>query len=386
MPPPLSLYIHLPWCVRKCPYCDFNSHALRDQLPEQAYVDALIRDLELEAERAGRRPIETIFIGGGTPSLFSAAAIDRLLTAVRAALPVRTDAEITLEANPGTVEQERFAGFREAGVNRLSIGIQSFNDDSLRRLGRIHGREEALRAVAVARHAGFENMNLDLMYGLPDQTVGGALADLQQAIDLAPNHISHYQLTLEPNTLFHARPPELPADDDIYAMQQESQALLAESGFRQYEVSAYAQPDSEARHNLNYWLFGDYLAIGAGAHGKLTDCDSREVRRYAKPRHPRDYQLHAGTPRSFCDERILDRGDRILEFAMNALRLIDGFDIAMCEDRTALDWTAFEPMARKAAEQGWLKIADNRARPTETGLLYLNELLQLFMPEPTRAG
>lgn len=379
--PPLSLYIHLPWCVRKCPYCDFNSHALRAALPEQEYVDALLRDLEQEAERAGGRTIESIFIGGGTPSLFSAAAIDRLLSAVREQLNLRPDAEITLEANPGTVEQDRFAGFRAAGINRLSIGIQSFDDARLQSLGRIHGRDEALRAVDAARRAGFDNFNLDLMYGLPQQDLDGALADLEQAIALAPNHISHYQLTLEPNTLFHAQPPTLPDDDDCYAMQQACQTRLAEAGYRHYEVSAYAQPGRESRHNLNYWTFGDYLALGAGAHGKITDVASGTIQRYAKRKHPRDYQLHAGRPSVVDQESSIGPADLILEFMMNALRLRDGFGIALCEARTGLSWERFQPLAQQATARGWLEVRDDHVQPTPTGRLYLNELLELFVPE-----
>jgi putative oxygen-independent coproporphyrinogen III oxidase len=381
-PPPLSLYIHLPWCVRKCPYCDFNSHALRDALPEQAYVDALLRDLDLEAARADGRPIETIFIGGGTPSLFSAEAIDRLLTGVRQRLALRDDAEITLEANPGAVDEARFVGFRQAGVNRLSIGIQSFDDGCLRRLGRIHGRADAVRAVEIARAAGFDNFNLDLMYGLPEQNLTGALADLDQAIALSPSHISHYQLTLEPNTLFHARPPQLPEDDDIFEMQQACQRMLADAGYLHYEVSAYAKPGQESRHNLNYWTFGDYLAIGAGAHGKITDAAAGEIQRYSKPKHPRDYQARAGTLSATCDERSLQAEDVVLEFMMNALRLRTGFGIALCEQRTGLGWGSFAPMVDAARERNWLDCCNGLVRPTDTGLLYLNELLQLFMPEP----
>jgi len=382
-PPPLSLYIHLPWCVRKCPYCDFNSHPLRSALPEQDYLEALLRDLKLEARRAGGRPVQTVFIGGGTPSLFSPAAIERLLGAVREQLDLRPDAEISLEANPGTVEQERFAGYRAAGVNRLSIGIQSFSDHKLRLLGRIHDGAEALRAVDSARQAGFTNINLDLMYGLPQQDAAGALADLEQAIRLQPSHISHYQLTLEPNTLFHARPPAgLPDDDTSFAMQQACQTRLAEAGYRHYEVSAYARPGREARHNLNYWTFGDYLALGAGAHGKLTDPLRGEIVRYSKRRHPRDYQQHAGTAAVVAQEHRLTPADIRLEFMMNALRLRDGFPISLCEARSGLPWEAFQPMATEAVARGWLRIADGQVRPTASGLLYLNELLQLFVPDP----
>jgi oxygen-independent coproporphyrinogen-3 oxidase len=382
-PPPLSLYIHLPWCVQKCPYCDFNSHALRGALPEQAYLDALLRDLEAEAQRAGGRAVESIFIGGGTPSLFSPAAIGQLLAAVRERLNLRPAAEITLEANPGAIEQDRFAGFRAAGVNRLSIGIQSFNDHQLQLLGRIHDGAAARQAVERARQAGFDNFNLDLMYGLPQQDLAGALADLEQAIQLQPSHISHYQLTLEPNTLFHARPPAgLPDDDQLFAMQQACQPRLAEAGYRHYEVSAYTRPGLESRHNLNYWTFGDYLALGAGAHGKHTDCTKGEIQRYSKRRHPRDYQLHAGGASVVDQQNTVTPADAVLEFMMNALRLRDGFSIALCEAHSGLSWTQFQPLATRAIERGWLEVQDGWVRPTAAGHLYLNELLELFVPEP----
>lgn len=383
-PPPLGLYIHLPWCAQKCPYCDFNSHALREALPEQAYIDALLRDLETEAQRAEGRGIETIFIGGGTPSLFSAEAIDRLLTAVRTRLHLKPNAEITLEANPGSVEQERFAGYRAAGVNRLSIGIQSFDDGCLHRLGRVHDREEGLHAVATARAAGFDNFNLDLMYGLPQQNLDGALADLRQAIALEPNHISQYQLTLEPNTLFFAKPPNLPDDDTIAEMQQACQTLLADAGYLHYEVSAYALPGHEARHNLNYWNFGDYLALGAGAHGKITDVAGGRIQRYAKRKHPRDYQTHAGNESAIADQGYLTQDDIVLEFMMNALRLREGFRIARCEAQTGLGWRHFQERVAEASERGWLERHQDQIKPTPTGWLYLNELLQLFVADVTR--
>lgn len=382
-PPPLGLYIHLPWCAQKCPYCDFNSHALREALPEQAYIDALLRDLETEAQRAEGRGIETIFIGGGTPSLFSAEAIDRLLTAIRARLNLDPNAEITLEANPGSVEQARFSDYRAAGVNRLSIGIQSFDDGCLKRLGRVHDREEALRAVTAARAAGFNNFNLDLMYGLPQQNPDGALADLRQAIELEPNHISQYQLTLEPNTLFFVKPPNLPDDDIIAEMQQACQALLSEAGYHHYEVSAYALPGHEARHNLNYWNFGDYLALGAGAHGKITDIANGRIERYAKRKHPRDYQAHAGSASCIADRSHLTQDDIVLEFMMNALRLREGFSIAQCEAHTGLGWQHFQAHVSQASELGWLEACKSRVKPTPTGWLYLNDLLQLFVADST---
>ncbi|RFA31166.1 YggW family oxidoreductase [Alkalilimnicola ehrlichii] len=377
-PPPLALYVHLPWCVQKCPYCDFNSHALKRDLPADAYVDALLKDLDSEAVRAGSRPVSSIFFGGGTPSLFPPTAIARLLTETRERLNLAADAEITLEANPGTVEQARFEGFREAGVNRLSIGIQSFGTEQLQRLGRIHGAEEALRAAEAARGAGFDNFNLDLMFGLPEQDLAAAQADLRQAIELAPAHISYYQLTLEPNTLFHARPPILPDEDAVYDMHVAGQALLAQHGYTQYEVSAYAQAGRYCRHNLNYWLFGDYLAIGAGAHGKISNADG--IHRYWKVKHPRDYQQHAGQASVLQGEKRLSEKDIVLEFMMNALRLREGFAIPFCEARTGLDWERhFQAPATAAIDRGLLERVADIVRPTEVGSLYLNETLELFL-------
>src|SRR3990172_545076 len=311
--PPLSLYVHIPWCVRKCPYCDFNSHeassgrsrhpASRDisaslhvTIPEREYIDALLRDLEQDLPRVWGRIVPPLFLGGGTPSLFSPEAIDRLLSGIRARLPLDQNIEITLEANPGTVDVERFKGFRAAGINRLSIGIQSFDEEKLKALGRIHGRDEALRAAESARAAGFENFNLDLMFGLPDQTVEQALADIRTAIQLCPTHLSAYQLTIEPNTLFHARPPTLPDNDSTWDMQSQLQTELAAADYRQYEVSAYARPGYECRHNLNYWKFGDYLGIGAGAHAKITAASG--ITRLWKVKHPGEYLRTAGTPES----------------------------------------------------------------------------------------
>jgi len=380
-PPPLALYIHLPWCVRKCPYCDFNSHAAPQSLPEAAYVDALLRDLEAEAPAVGDRVVESIFFGGGTPSLFSPREIDRLLRSVRARVNVAADVEITLEANPGTVEQARFEGYRAAGVNRLSIGIQSFSAARLRALGRIHGDQEALRAAQAARDAGFDNFNLDLMYGLPEQDLDGALADLEQAIALAPSHISHYQLTLEPNTLFHARPPKLPDDDTLYEMQIACQARLAQAGYAQYEVSAYARTNRRCRHNLNYWLFGDYIGIGAGAHGKLTDIARGRIERSWKLKHPRDYQARAGTDAARGDLQTLSPEDVRLEFPLNALRLNDGFSRALCARRTGLPWDIFADPVRRAVEHGWLELLDDQVKPTAQGRLFLNEMLELFLPD-----
>ncbi len=376
-PPPLSLYVHLPWCVRKCPYCDFNSHAARGEIPEQAYVDALLRDLESELPRVNDRMIETIFLGGGTPSLFSPESIARLLAGIRQRITLASNAEVTLEANPGTVDTEHFKGFRAAGVNRLSIGVQSFDDDKLRLLGRIHGRAEALRAAQAARAGGFDNLNLDLMFGLPGQTPEQALTDVRIAIEQRPTHLSVYQLTIEPNTLFHAQPPVLPDDDATWDMQQALQAALAEAGYRQYEVSAYARPSFECRHNLNYWIFGDYLGIGAGAHGKLTDAGG--ITRRSKLRHPEDYSSKAGTTAAMGGDQRLTRADAIAEFMLNALRLTDGFPAALFIERTGLAFDAIEINLRHAEQQGLIARNAMAIRPTEQGRRFLNNLIELFI-------
>ena len=385
---PLSLYIHIPWCVRKCPYCDFNSHALRqsDELPERLYVDALLADLEADLPRVWGRRVDTVFIGGGTPSLFSPAAIDRLLSGVRARLPLRPDAEITLEANPGTVEQGRFAEFRAAGISRLSIGIQSFNEQHLQALGRIHGRPEAIRAAQSASQAGFANFNLDLMYGLPEQTQAQALDDLRTAIELAPSHISYYQLTLEPNTLFHRYPPPLPDDDVLWDMQERAQALLAEHGYRQYEISAYARTDQPAvdrrcSHNLNYWRFGDYLGIGAGAHGKLSDMAEGAVYRLWKRKNPRDFLNYAGQDTNLGGLNRLSEAELPLEFMLNALRLSDGWPLQLFQQRTGLELGAIQAALHEAETRGLLRLTADRAGVTELGQRFLNDALQLFMPE-----
>lgn len=385
---PLSLYIHIPWCVRKCPYCDFNSHALRqsDELPERLYVDALLADLEADLPRVWGRRVDTVFIGGGTPSLFSPAAIDRLLSGVRARLPLRPDAEITLEANPGTVEQGRFAEFRAAGISRLSIGIQSFNEQHLQALGRIHGRPEAIRAAQSASQAGFDNFNLDLMYGLPEQTQAQALDDLRTAIELAPSHISYYQLTLEPNTLFHRYPPPLPDDDVLWDMQERAQALLAEHGYRQYEISAYARTDQPAvdrrcSHNLNYWRFGDYLGIGAGAHGKLSDMAEGAIYRLWKRKNPRDFLNYAGQDTNLGGLNRLSEAELPLEFMLNALRLSDGWPLQLFQQRTGLELGAIQAALHEAETRGLLRLTADRAGVTELGQRFLNDALQLFMPE-----
>ncbi|RZU99257.1 radical SAM family heme chaperone HemW [Spiribacter vilamensis] len=384
-PPPLGLYIHLPWCVQKCPYCDFNSHALRGELPEQAYTDALLRDADREAIAAGGRAVETLFIGGGTPSLFSADAIQTLLDGLRQRLNIARDAEITLEANPGTLESGRFEGFLVAGVNRLSIGVQSFNDQRLQRLGRIHGGDEATRAIATARRAGFERINVDLMHGLPGQSPAEALADVEQVMALGIEHLSHYQLTLEPGTAFHARPPALPDDDQLADIEAACAERIHAAGLRRYEVSAWATPGDECRHNLNYWRFGDYLAIGAGGHGKLSHADGG-IRRYRKQHLPRLYQEQAGTETATVEDRAITADERPLEYLMNALRLTDGTDLRAAMARTGLPASAFEPGLTEARRRGLLIDDPTRLQVTPLGQRFLNDLLDVFLEAETPAN
>jgi putative oxygen-independent coproporphyrinogen III oxidase len=375
-PLPLSLYIHVPWCVRKCPYCDFNSHALRDELPESAYLDALTRDIEQALPAIWGRTIETVFLGGGTPSLLTPEAIDRLLTTVRTLLPVRPGAEITLEANPGTFEQARFRGYRDAGVNRLSVGIQSFDDRFLASLGRIHDAREAHAAVAGAMTL-FERVNLDLMYALPGQGEAELANDLAAALSYRPGHLSYYHLTLEPNTAFAAAPPVLPDDDLAAVMQERVEATLAEAGYRHYETSAYAKSGQACRHNLNYWQFGDYLGIGAGAHSKLSFPD--RVVRESRPRHPKDYLAWVTSGQAPADVRVLAGSDLKFEFMMNALRLNEGFDAGLFGERTGLSIADVESPLREAESKSLLIRGDGRLWPSERGRAYLNDLLQLFL-------
>lgn len=372
--PPLSLYVHIPWCVRKCPYCDFNSHTTPTRLPENAYVDSLLSDLQLELEHIAVRPLSSIFIGGGTPSLFSATAFARLLAGIQDLLPWQDAIEITLEANPGTFEQAKFAAYRQLGINRLSIGVQSFNDQHLTQLGRVHNANEAQQAVAIAQRAGFTNINLDLMHGLPGQDLTQALADLTCAIELQPNHISWYQLTIEPNTVFWNQPPVLPEDDSLWDIQQAGQALLAEQGFIQYEVSAYAKPNKQAQHNLNYWQFGDYIGIGAGAHGKISSLDGR-ILRYWKTRQPNDYlnnQRRAG-------EQLLNNSELPFEFLMNALRLSKGVPSQLFTQRTGLPLNLLLESWEQAQSKGLMLSNPRRLATTEQGALFLNDLLQMFL-------
>ena len=376
VPPPLSLYVHIPWCVQKCPYCDFNSHQVRDGFPEDAYIAALIADLESALPLVWGRKIVSIFFGGGTPSLLSGEGLDRLLTAIRTRLPVLPDAEITLEANPGTVETGKFAAFRAAGVNRLSLGIQSFNPAHLKALGRIHDDAEAKRAIEIA--AGhFDNFNLDLMYGLPGQSIEQALADVERALAFAPTHLSCYQLTVEPNTAFAVAPPELPESDLCADMQEAIEARLAVAGFTHYETSAFARAGRQCRHNLNYWNFGDYLGIGAGAHGKLTLHD--RVLRQMRWKQPKQYLEKVVESAPIQDEFSVDAADLPFEFMMNALRLNQGFDVSLFEGRTAQPLIGIENTLRQAEQDGLIERTPGRLAPTRKGQRFLNRLLQMFL-------
>jgi oxygen-independent coproporphyrinogen-3 oxidase len=370
--------------VRKCPYCDFNSHAAPMRgIPEEAYLAALLDDLEFAARDCEGRPLVSVFFGGGTPSLFSATSIGRIIERAVQRLDAARDLEVTLEANPGTVERCRFAAYRDAGVTRVSLGAQSFSDRHLAALGRIHAREETLAAVDELRAANLDNFNLDLMYALPEQSVAEALADLEQAIELWPAHLSHYQLTLEPGTAFERRPPPLPDEEAAYAMQVACQARLAAAGYRHYEVSAYAQPGRECRHNLNYWRFGDYLGIGAGAHGKVTDTAHGQVIRTARVKQPGRY-LAATQPAARIDEsRAVPASDLAFEFCLNALRLREGFDAPAFESGTGLPWSAVAPVVAAAEAQGLLAgEPGGRWAPTELGRRFLNDLQAMFLPEP----
>lgn len=379
-PPPLSLYVHMPWCVRKCPYCDFNSHQQRGALPFDAYVDALIADLDFDLPLAWGRVVHSVFFGGGTPSLFPPDAIDRFLQLASARLRFTPGAEITLETNPGTVEHGPFAGYRAAGVNRLSFGVQSFDDDCLQRLGRIHTSGDAERAVKMAQDAGFDNFNIDLMYALPQQTLVMAQDDVARAVALSPTHMSHYQLTLEPNTQFAARPPTgIPDIDAAWDMQEACQAQLAEAGFAQYEVSAYARAGRQCAHNLNYWKFGDYFGIGAGAHGKFTMGDSQQVRRRWKIRHPNLYMEKAGTQEAIAGDEVLTAQRLPFDFMLNALRLNDGVPMATFEARTGLPRSAIADKLALAYQREWLETDPDWLRPTELGRRFANDVIGLFL-------
>ncbi|HET6912323.1 MAG TPA: radical SAM family heme chaperone HemW [Rhodanobacteraceae bacterium] len=389
---PLALYIHIPWCVKKCPYCDFNSHGLRGELPMREYVAALLADLDGDLRDFGNavagREIASVFFGGGTPSLFAPEAIAEILDGAAARLKFARNCEITLEANPGTVEHGRFDGYARAGVNRISFGVQSFDDAMLRALGRIHSSSEAEAAIKLAQDGGFDNINLDLMYALPKQTRAGALGDIERAIALAPAHISHYQLTLEPNTAFAANPPPLPDDDAAWTMQEACQARLAEAGYAQYEVSAYARAGRRCAHNINYWTFGDYLGIGAGAHGKVSQ--SREsgqgpaptaldVHRRWKVKHPRAYLDNANSPRRIGGDGVVADEQLPFEYMLNALRLVDGVPMTDFATRTGLALESIRAPLQQAIARGWLHDDGDALRTTETGQRFLNDVIELFM-------
>ena len=379
---PLALYVHIPWCVQKCPYCDFNSHEARGAIPEADYISALIADLESSLPLIWGRTVSSIFFGGGTPSLLSGEALDQLLTAIRMRLPLLPEAEITLEANPGTVEADKFAAFRAAGINRLSLGIQSFNPAHLKALGRIHDGDEARHAIEIAT-AHFDNFNLDLMYGLPGQTLEEALSDVETALAFAPTHLSCYQLTLEPNTAFAAAPPVLPDPDRCADMQDAIEDRLAAAGFAHYETSAFAQPGRQCRHNLNYWTFGDYLGIGAGAHGKLTLHDGKrwEVRRQMRWKQPKQYLAQVAQAKPIQEEFSVEMADLPFEFMMNALRLNQGFEPELFEMRTSLPLFAIENELRHAEQQGLIERQPQRIAPTRQGQRFLNRLLETFIAE-----
>ena len=377
---PLSLYIHIPWCVRKCPYCDFNSHNAPQSLPQREYVDALLRDLDQDLPLARGRTLQSIFFGGGTPSLFAPDQIARILDGVAQRLAFAPGIEITLETNPGTVEHGPFAGYRNAGVNRISFGVQSFDDAALKRIGRIHDAAQAERAVKQAQDADITNLNLDLMYALPQQTLDGALRDVDIALSLQPPHLSHYQLTLEPNTQFAANPPPLPDDDCAWDMQEACQARLAAAGLEQYEVSAYARAGRQCAHNLNYWNFGDYLGIGAGAHAKLSGDDGSVHRRW-KLRAPKGYLEYAGTPRGVGGDDVVMKDQLAFEFMLNALRLNAGFAFADFEVRTGLPRSTIAAQLAAAQTRGWLDVEDERIRATELGWRFLNDVIASFLPE-----
>jgi putative oxygen-independent coproporphyrinogen III oxidase len=377
-PPPLSLYIHIPWCVRKCPYCDFNSHEARQEIPEAAYVDALIADLEQATPLVWGRKIRSVFFGGGTPSIFSAESIDKILSHVRMLTPLEYGAEVTLEANPGTVDIANFKGYHAAGVNRVSLGIQSFQPQYLKALGRIHDREQALAAAELALNT-FDRVNLDVMYALPEQSLEHALQDAETACQLKPAHLSFYHLTLEPNTPFHRTPPSLPDDDTSATMQEEIEKILATNGYQQYETSGFAQPGQQCQHNLNYWTFGDYLGIGAGAHSKLSFHD--RIIRQSRHKHPKRYLESVTTGQMVDNEWQIGREDLAFEFMMNALRLVDGVEASLFQQRTGLPLRVMQAQLQEAKDKGLLEQVGGVIKPTLLGQRFLNSLLEMFLPE-----
>ncbi|MGR5253769.1 radical SAM family heme chaperone HemW [Vibrio astriarenae] len=384
VPPALSLYVHIPWCVQKCPYCDFNSHAQKADIPEQEYIQALLEDLDTDIDKyalnATPRPLHSIFIGGGTPSLISPQGIQSLLEGIEKRIPFKSDIEITMEANPGTVEAERFAGYQRAGITRISIGVQSFEQDKLERLGRIHGQQEAVNAAHLAHNIGLNSFNLDLMHGLPDQSVEQALADLDKAIELAPPHLSWYQLTIEPNTMFYYKTPTLPDDDDLWDIFELGHEKLRQAGYVQYEISGYSKPGYQCQHNLNYWRFGDYLGIGCGAAGKISFADGRIVRT-TKIKHPRGYlsAYQNLTKPYLSDEQLVADEDRPFEFFMNRFRLMESCPKQDFIDTTGLGFEAIQDTINWAIDMGYLSETDTHWQITEKGKLFLNDLLEAFM-------
>ncbi|GLO59864.1 YggW family oxidoreductase [Vibrio sp. MACH09] len=379
-PPPLSLYVHIPWCIQKCPYCDFNSHALKSDIPEHQYIDALIEDLDTDIERyqlqQSKRPLHSIFIGGGTPSLISPQQIGRLISAIEKRFIFESDIEITMEANPGTIEAERFKEYRKNGVSRISIGVQSFEQQKLKRLGRIHGSEEAVKAANLAHQIGLNSFNLDLMHGLPDQSIEQALSDLDKAIELQPPHLSWYQLTIEPNTQFHSKPPTLPDDDKLWEIFEQGHEKLAQAGYVQYEISGYSKVGYQCQHNLNYWQFGDYIGIGCGAHGKLSFTNGRIIRT-TKVKHPRGY-LNMVKP--YLDsETDVAESDRPFEFFINRFRLLQPCPKQDFVNFTGLPLSSIEPTISQAIEEGYLSESEFAWQVTEKGRLFLNDLLECFM-------
>lgn len=382
VPPPLSLYIHIPWCIQKCPYCDFNSHALKTTIPEAQYISALIDDLDTDLARYDMqnesRKLHSIFIGGGTPSLITAPEIKRLLIEVEKRLPFADNIEITMEANPGTVEAGRFIEYREAGVNRISIGVQSFQQEKLEKLGRIHGKDEAIRAARLAHEAGLNSFNLDLMHGLPNQSIDDALSDLKQAIELSPPHLSWYQLTIEPNTVFYYKPPTLPDDDDLWDIFEQGHQILSDAGYVQYEISGYSKVGYQCRHNLNYWRFGDYLGIGCGAHGKLSFADGRIVRT-TKIKHPRGF-LDLMKPYLIDEQEVADH-DRPFEFFMNRFRLLEACPKQDFIDKTGLGFESIQDTIDWAKEKKYLDETETHWQITEHGKLFLNDLLEAFVSD-----
>ena len=380
-PLPLSLYVHYPWCVQKCPYCDFNSHTLKADIDEAVYINALITQLERILPQIWGRPIKSIFFGGGTPSLISEEGLNHFLSQTRALLGFSPGIEITLEANPGTVDFEKFAGFYQAGVNRLSMGIQSFDDEKLAALGRIHSADEAHKAIEAAKSAGFSNFNLDLMFALPNQTLQQAIADVDQALSYQPPHLSHYQLTLEPNTPFYKNPPVLPNDDQAWSFQQACQKRIAQAGYKHYEVSAYAKKGHQCLHNLNYWQFGDYIGLGAGAHGKITMAPESRVFRTQMPASPGGY-VEAMKQASAGRTHWLDSEDAIFEFMLNALRLQQGFDLSLFQLRTGLEQTRIDPILESLSNQELITVSEhNWLKLTAKGQQYLNNVVSAFLNE-----